>query len=434
MIRRPLASLLAAESVSLAGSHISSVAVPWLVLTTTGSATRVGLVALAQALPFVLAGMLGGPLVDRLGARRVAIGADAAGAVVVGLVPLLHAGGLLSFGSLVAVVAVAGAFGGATNTAKRALLPQVAGDTPMARATALFDGIGRAAILAGLPLGGVLVAALGPIAVLAIDALSFAICAAVVATGTRTEAIPAAVIATGTRTEAIPAAVIATGTRTEASGTRPEGAAREQGSYLADLGAGFAFLRRDTLFATIVGVLFFTNLVDQAYSTVFVPLWIAGTGAGPAALGLLGGVFGLGAVLGSFLYAAVATRLPRVPTFAVCFLIAGSPRMFALAATGDLWPVLTVAFGAGLAVAAVNPILMAVGYERVPASLRGRVLGVATAIGFAGVPLGGLLGGLAADQVGLRATLILAGAVYLAVTLVPFTMKRQIPDTSLMPG
>ncbi|MEV4348310.1 MFS transporter [Actinoplanes sp. NPDC049596] len=400
-MRRPLASLLVAESVSLVGSHVSGIAVPWLVLTTTGSATRVGAVALAQTLPFVLAGMLGGPLVDRIGPRRVAIASDAASAAVVGLVPVLHLLGLLSFGPLVAIVAVAGVFAGATNTAKRALLPQAAGRTPMARATALFDGVGRAAILIGLPLGGVLVAAVGPAAVLAIDAASFAFCATLVAAGVHTRA------------------------------TAP---ARSE-SYLAQLGDGFAFLRRDTLFAVIVGVLFFTNLADQAYSTVFVPVWVKETGAGPATLGLLGGVFGLGAVLGSVVYAALATRLPRVLTFAVCFLIAGSPRFFALAATDRLLPVLAVAFGAGLAVAAVNPVLMALGYERIPPHLRGRVLGVATAIGFAGLPLGGLLGGVAVDHAGARVALLLAGGLYLAVTLVPFALiKRRIDDRSLVTG
>ncbi|SNY49612.1 MFS transporter [Paractinoplanes atraurantiacus] len=441
-MRRPLAALLVAESVSLAGSHVSSVAVPWLVLNTTGSATRVGAVALAQMLPFVLAGMFGGPLVDRLGARLVAIFSDAASAVVVILVPLLYASEQLTFAPLLAIVAVAGAFGGATNTAKRALLPQAADGTPMARATALFDGIGRAAILVGLPLGGVLVATIGPAAVLAIDAASFALCAAIVAAGVRIPASPAAEAAAPPAAPApaapIPAAPIPAAPTPTAPGeaSPAEGTAGEpRESYLASLAAGFAFLRRDSLFAVIVGVLFFTNLADQAYTVVFVPVWVSQSGAGPAVLGLLGGVFGLGAVLGSLIYAALATRLPRLLTFAVCFLLAGSPRFFALAATGHLGPVLAVAFGAGLAVAAVNPILMALGYERVPPELRGRVLGLAVAIGFAGVPLGGLLGGLAVDQAGHRAALLIAGGLYLAVSLVPFTLiKRRIDDRSFVPG
>ena len=48
------------------------IALPWFVLTTTGSATKTGLVALAELLPLVLLKVLGGPVIDRVGARRVA--------------------------------------------------------------------------------------------------------------------------------------------------------------------------------------------------------------------------------------------------------------------------------------------------------------------------------------------------------------------------
>nr|WP_221378803.1 MFS transporter [Actinoplanes polyasparticus] len=91
-----------------------------------------------------------------------------------------------------------------------------------------------------------------------------------------------------------------------------------------------------------------------------------------------------------------------------------------------MWLILAVAFGAGLAIAAVNPILMAVGYERIPAHLRGRVLGVIGALSFAGLPLGGLLGGLAVDSISLRTALLIAAFLYLAVTLAPFPALRRL--------
>ncbi|MGK5678489.1 MFS transporter [Actinoplanes sp. URMC 104] len=392
--RRPLAGLLIAEAVSLAGSHIASVAVPWLVLVTTGSATRVGVVALAQTLPFVLAGALGGAVVDRTGPRWVAVAADVVSAVVVGLVPLLHLAGALTFGRLVLLVALAGAAGGCGNIAKRALLPLAveASGTPMARATALFESAGRAALLVGLPLGGVLVAAFGPASVLVVDAASFAFCAAFVAATVRVgRAAPA------------PA---------EPGDDGPA--------------AGLAFLRRDRLILVVTAILFVTNLVDQAYLAVFLPVWVRETGAGPAALGLIGGVFGLGAVVGAAVYSLVAVRLPRVPTFAVCLLLGGAPKLFAIGLSDDAGPALAVAFGCGAAAAAVNPILLAVGYERIPAHLRGRVLGLLAALSFAGLPLGALLGGLAVDAAGLRPTLLAAGCLYLAVTLVPFPALRLL--------
>jgi len=68
--RKPLYGWLTAEAISLTGTRISMIALPWFVLTTTGSATRTGLVALAEMTPMVILKVLGGPIIDRLGARR----------------------------------------------------------------------------------------------------------------------------------------------------------------------------------------------------------------------------------------------------------------------------------------------------------------------------------------------------------------------------
>jgi MFS family permease len=46
---------------------MSFFAIPWFVLVTTHSPVKIGLVAGAEMLPYVLSGMLSGPLQDRLG-------------------------------------------------------------------------------------------------------------------------------------------------------------------------------------------------------------------------------------------------------------------------------------------------------------------------------------------------------------------------------
>ncbi len=55
---------------------------------------------------------LAGPLIDRIGARRVAISCDVLSMLVVGLIPLLHLAGALSFPLLLVLVAVAGGLRG----------------------------------------------------------------------------------------------------------------------------------------------------------------------------------------------------------------------------------------------------------------------------------------------------------------------------------
>ncbi len=58
--------------------------------------------------PLVLLQFLAGPLIDRLGARRVTLACASASVLVVGTIPLLHALGLLTFPVLLVLVALAG--------------------------------------------------------------------------------------------------------------------------------------------------------------------------------------------------------------------------------------------------------------------------------------------------------------------------------------
>ena len=99
------------------------IALPWFVLTTTGSATKTGLVALAELLPLVLLKVLGGPIIDRVGARRISITCDLLSVVVVGSIPLLHAAGVLTFPVFLLLVAMAGALRGPGDAAKHAMVP-----------------------------------------------------------------------------------------------------------------------------------------------------------------------------------------------------------------------------------------------------------------------------------------------------------------------
>ncbi|MQA97654.1 MAG: hypothetical protein GEV11_24645, partial [Streptosporangiales bacterium] len=57
--------------VSITATRISTIALPWFVLVTTGSAARTGLVVACELAPYVLVKAFSGPLVDRVGPRSV---------------------------------------------------------------------------------------------------------------------------------------------------------------------------------------------------------------------------------------------------------------------------------------------------------------------------------------------------------------------------
>lgn len=394
--RTALWAYLLAEVVSTTGTRMSMVAIPWFVLTTTGSAATTGLVAFAETLPYVVVLALGGPVVDRFGAWRVSVVAGCVAAVLVGAVPALYAQGSLHLAVLVGLVSAAGAVRG-LEMSTYVLLPGLAESAGMAlpRATGLHDGMNRAAGMLGIPLAGALIAVWSAPAVVAIDAASFLVAAVLLATLVPRSAQP------------------------------PKAEPRDDGvtgvaAYVAELRDGVSFLLGDRLLVAIGVMVFVTNLLDMAYSAVLVPVWVHDVLGSPVGLGLIGGAFGVGAVIGSSLFAWLGPRLPRRRSYAWGFLVGGSPRFFVLALVVVLPPVLATSFVCGVAVGAINPALASTEYERIPRHLQARVIGALGAVAMAGLPLGGLVGGYSVDVLGLDTALLVLGVAYLVTTLVPF--------------
>ena len=191
--RRPLLALATADTISLTGTRLSMVAIPWLVLTLTGDPVLTGLTGFAEMLPYVLAKALGGPLIDRLGARRIAITADLASMAAIALIPLLYVAGLLSIGTILPLVVLLGAARGPADGAKYSMVPAVAaaGAVPLERVTGIMGVIERLASTIGAAAAGALVALLGPALALSLTAAAFGISALTIAVALPSLAQPA---------------------------------------------------------------------------------------------------------------------------------------------------------------------------------------------------------------------------------------------------
>lgn len=394
--RRELAGLLVASTFSLTGTRLSQIAVPWFVVTTTGSAAQTGLVAFAQLGPYVLAKALAGPLIDRIGPRRVVVTAELSAAAVVGAIPTLHALGLLHIGVLAAMVTLLGAATGPADGGKSALIPPVAdaARVPLERVTGLYGSTERLATTVGAAVAGAVVALIGPVPTMWVTAATLLVAALTIA------------------------------------GTAPAADSAEGGGYLRNLAAGFHFIARDRLLRTIYSMVAATNLLDAAMLTVLLPVWAHETGAGPAAIGLLAAALGSAATVSSVLAAAIGHRMPRRLTYFVGFLIAGLPRFAILAAGVPLWLAAAVHVVAGFGSGFLNPILSAVIFERIPSGLVGRVSSMGSSLGWAGMPFGGLVGGGLIAAAGLAPALVICGAAYFAVTMLPGLQRewKQLDD------
>ncbi|MET8176993.1 MFS transporter [Streptomyces clavifer] len=390
---RPLGGVLAAMAVSLTGTRISVVALPWFVLVTTGSATQTGLVAFCEMTPYVVVKAFTGPLVDRIGPRAVSWTTDLASATAAAAVPLLNVLDLLSYPLLLVLVALIGATRGPGDLAKEVMVPEAAerGRVPLERATGLAGVIERLASTVGLAVGGSLVALLGPLTGLAVNAGCFALGSVIIKL-----ALPQGM---GHTAEEAPS---------PAGETEP--------GYWRRFGEGFTFLRGEPLLLTVIVMVCITNLLDAAFNSVLVPVWARESGNGPTAIGLMGSVMGAAAVGGSLIAAVVAHRLRRRVVVLIGFLLAGAPRFLILAFDAPLGVVLAVFAVSGFGAGFINPVIGAVLVERVPRRMLGRVNALGDSLAWAGIPLGGLLAGAAVTAVGLVPVLLACGAAYFLTT------------------
>ncbi|MFK4037626.1 MFS transporter [Nonomuraea wenchangensis] len=392
---RPLAGVLAAVAVSLTGTRVSAIAVPWFVLVTTGSPVWTGVVAFAEMAPYVVVKLMAGPLLDRIGPRRVSLAGDVVSAGAAGAIALLHALSLLPLGVLAGLVAVIGAARGPGDLAKSIMVPEAAdlGRVPLERATGLMGVVERLAQLVGPIAGGAMVAALGAPAGLAVSAVCFALGSVVVAW-------------------ALPHGM---GRRAAAPSAQSAQSAQEDGpdGYWRRFGQGWAFLRGQPLLLVLIGTVAVTNLLDAAFAQVLGPVWAEASGNGPAVWGLSRGFMGLTAIGGGLVAAALAHRLRRRPVFFAAFLVAGPPQYLILAVDGvPVWAVLAVFGVGGFCGGFLNPILGAVTYERVPRDLLGRVGALQTSLAFSGIPVAGVLAGAAVAAAGPAPVLVACGVVY----------------------
>lgn len=388
--RSPFVVLLVAVAVSMGGNMLTRVAVPWFVLQTTGEPGRVGIAVFFMTLPTVIAGAFGGALIDRLGFRRTSILADLASGATIVLIPLLYLTVGLEFWTLLVLVFATALLDAPGETARFALLPEVAEPAGISldRATSLYDGTVRTARMFGGASAGILAGLVGAANALYVNAATFAVSATLVSL-------------------AVPVALRAA-------------ASTASSSYWSEIREGLTFLWQHRLVRALVLLTMLTNMLDYADFAVILPVYADTILDGAFDLGLILGVFGAGAILGNIAYAALAARLPRQATLVVSFLIVGGPRFLVLAAAPPRTVILATLFASGIFAGALNPILQAVLLECVPPRMRGRVIGTVKAGAWALIPLGPLAAGYIIDLAGVRPTLVLIAVLYTGAILFAF--------------
>ncbi|RSM52817.1 MFS transporter [Actinoplanes sp. ATCC 53533] len=394
---RDFVTLWSGQVVATLGARISATAMPLLVLATTGSPADAGLVGAAATVPFLVANLPAGPLVDRWNRRRILLISQVVAGLAMATVPIALWLGILTVAQLVVVAFAQGVCSVFFGLAESASLPTIVPAALLPTALAQNEARSRGAALAGGPLGGLLFGLDRALPFIA-DAISYA---------------------------AASIALLFLRKDLQSAATAPA-----EPFWRATV-SGLRWIWRHPLIRTAILLIAASNLVFQALILVIVVL-AQRHGATAGDIGTMLGIYSGGGLIG----ALAAGRLHRyfTPKLVIIgvnwcwaallplFLLAEDPlRIGAIGAAtafiGPLWNVVIVSYTALL----------------VPNELLGRVSSAAMTLSWGVMPIGSLGAGLVLTIAGpTGAVLVLAGIML--VTAIGATISPAVRHAQPLPG
>jgi MFS family permease len=404
---RDFMKLWLGQTVSQFGSHITGAALPFVAFLTLGATPlQLGILGAMGSVPILLFGLFAGVWVDRLRRRPILIGADLGRALILGSIPLAALLGVLRIELLYVVAALVGILTVFFDVAYASILPSLVTRHELVEANSKLGSSSALAEIGGPSLAGFLVQLISaPFAIL-IDAVSFVLSAA--------------------------------GIILIRTAEPPPPPAAERRPVLRDMAEGLRLVLRQPILRGLAGhaatMTFFGNFIGVLYSIYCVQE----LGIPPAIVGVMIGLGGVGAFIGTLIVGPVTRRLGvgRSIIGAVLFgtlvnmmipLVWGPPLLVAgilmmTQLVGDIgWPVYSVN-EQSLRQAIVPDRLLG----RANASMQFLTGGIA--------PLGALLGGWLGEVIGMRPTLLIAIAgLLLAILWLIFSPIRQLRDPPAAP-
>ncbi|RKT55853.1 MFS transporter [Saccharothrix australiensis] len=380
---RDFSRYLTARLLSVAGTLVSVVALPVLVYRLTGSAGWTSAVAMAEALPYLVFGLLAGAVADRVDRRRLMVAMDVVVACGLVTVPLAWWAGVLTALHVVLVAFLAQTAFVFFDAANFGALPSLVGKDKLTAAYARLFGRSTVVELVVPAVAGLLVATAAPADLLAVNAVTAAGSAMLIRSIHGALSTP----------------------RADAT------------TLVGDIGSGLRFLWRQPIVRTLTLVGATHSAAAGAWVAMLVP-WADGVlgvaPSGDARLAALFSCWGVGALLASRLLPALTGRwggarlaLGALPVCLLCGVGALLSTHWVLACAA------AIAWGAAHSTVVLNAITYR---QRIcPQELQSRVNTTARMLSWGlGQPAGAALAGAAAVLAGPRAGLAAGVAVLLA--------------------
>ena len=366
---------------SVGATQLVTLGQGWVVFELSGSAFALGLLGLAASVPNILMTLFGGVIADRLDKRRVLMATSFSTAVALALLTVLDYTGSIAVWHILAIAAFNSAITGLDWPARSALFPLLVERPAYLSAVALNMFIWQSTRMALPALGGVILALTDSWVVFALGAGGFFTMFLVLST------------------------------------LEVAHEASERRSALSELKEGLGYIVGTPLFGGLMLLSFSSSLLSTSYVQIL-PVFADLLGRGETAYGTLLSAGGIGSVLGTLLIGSGTERQNLGQWLLGCATVSALLLMgFALSASAGYYSI-TLAFATAAAFfsSCFMVLTMSVLQLLVPDRLRGRVMGLYT-MGFALVPLGGLLLGTISAASTATTAVIVANAGFLLVLL-----------------
>lgn len=384
---------------SVSSTAMAFIALPWLALELTGSAASAGALVALTSIPGIFFGPILGTLIDRIGRRLSGWIAEGLSAVTILMIPIANAYVEVTFILLVLLALSRAIVNPAGGTARKSIIPDVAGPAGLTleRANSIHEAMFATGFAIGPAVGALFIGLIGPFDVFIVVAIFSAI-----------------------------SAVSMFLVRTKEA--RGDGAS-ETGSLLRDTLLGIKTILKTP--AVLLGLSFVMTLAMIYLPTEIVVLPAHFNALDYAeGLGLLISTMAGASVAGALLFERLQKRFLYSSILKFGFIGLGS-SMLLMSLLPPFWVLLILGVVLGFSWGPLMPMLNTVIQRVIPENMRGRVFGIEMTIWGAGPTLTAVVVGLAVDGYGVQPIyFVLASIVLLLAVFVSFNKANKDLDAA----
>jgi MFS family permease len=387
------------QAISQSGSWMQRIALSWFVLQLThGDSFAVGIMAVAQFLPFSLFGLFAGVFTDRLDARRLVVWTQVSQLITAVALAWIALGGFAEPWMLYTIAFVNGAILVLDVPSRQQLTYRMVGREALPNAIALNSSLFNASRIFGPSLAGVIIGFAGVGVCFTVNAISFLAVLLGLFAMRSSEFFPV---------EKFERPAILRGTR-----------------------EGLAYVRRQPRMRIVLGLTLVLSTFCFNFNVTLPVLAYTTLHAHASVFGILSAVFGAGALAGALVAASRGRASAKVMIIG-SIVFTGSELLLAPMHEAVLAGILLFFTGAGFTVWSANSNTSM--QLAAPDRLRGRIIGIYF-YAFNGTgPLGGLLTGWLCATGGTETAFLVAGIVGLAGTGVAAQQLRGKTPTVRLP-